>query len=198
MIVHDGGKTVVNTEAAEAAAAALLASLGIDLSNASFAETPRRVVAAYQELLAPHEFDMTVFPNSDDYSELVLARSIPFRSLCEHHLLPFFGVAHVGYLPGDRILGLSKLARVVEACSRGFQIQERMTSQVALWLLKHLDPKGVGVVVEGVHTCMTARGIRAAGTTTTTMSLHGVFRDNPQDRQEFLSFVLRTAPAGQF
>jgi GTP cyclohydrolase I len=140
---------------------------------------------------------MTVFPNSDDYSELVLARSIPFRSLCEHHLLPFYGVAHVGYVPGERILGLSKLARVVEACSRGFQIQERMTSQVGFWLLKHLDPRAVGVVVEGMHTCMTTRGVRAVGASTTTMAFHGTLRDSLEERRQFLALAFRGSPEGQ-
>jgi GTP cyclohydrolase I len=140
---------------------------------------------------------MTVFPNSDDYSELVLARSIPFRSLCEHHLLPFYGVAHVGYVPGERILGLSKLARVVEACSRGFQIQERMTSQVGFWLLKHLGPRAVGVVVEGMHTCMTTRGVRAVGASTTTMAFHGTLRDSLEERRQFLALAFRGSPEGQ-
>lgn len=182
---------LLDVTAAETAAAQLLAALGVDQTSETFRETPRRIVAAYQELLATHEFDMTVFPNTDGYEGLVLANGIPFRSLCEHHLLPFYGVAHVGYLPGDQVLGLSKLARVVEACSRGFQVQERLTVQVASWLVKHLNPRGVGVVVEGVHTCMTVRGVRAVGATTTTYSLQGALEEDRELRREFLDLIRR-------
>jgi GTP cyclohydrolase IA len=174
---------------AERAAAQLLAALGVDRESRMFAETPRRMVEALHELIATHEFEMTTFPNVEDYTGLVLARSIPFRALCEHHLLPFYGVAHTGYLPGDRVLGLSKLARVVEACSRGFQMQERMTEQIGLYLMKHLAPRGVGVVVEGIHTCMTIRGIRATGVTTTTYSFHGELNTVAELRAEFFGMV---------
>jgi GTP cyclohydrolase IA len=183
-----------DTATAEKAAAMLLESLGVDLSSGALADTPRRVVAAYQELLTPHTFEMTVFPNDEGYSDLVLARAIPFRSLCEHHLLPFYGTAHVGYIPGSSILGLSKLARVVEACSRGFQIQERMTARIGAWLEDHLSPLGVGVVVEGTHTCMTARGVRATGASTMTMTFHGALRDHSATRQQFLTMACGTAP----
>ncbi|MDT8911801.1 GTP cyclohydrolase I [Amycolatopsis sp. PS_44_ISF1] len=180
-----------DAETAEKAAAVLLESLGLDLSNGALADTPRRIVAAYRELLSPHTFEMTVFPNDEAYSDLVIARTIPFRSLCEHHLLPFYGNAHVGYIPGGSILGLSKLARVVEACSRGFQIQERMTVRIGDWLEDRLQPRGVGVVVEGVHTCMTARGVRAVGTSTTTMAFRGLLRESAEDRREFLDLACR-------
>jgi len=153
----------VDPEAAERAARALLDALGADPADEGLTDTPRRVAAAFAELLTPPPFTPTTFPNHEGYDELVVARSIPFASLCRHHLLPFTGVAHVGYLPGDRILGLSKLARVVELFARGLQTQERLTSQVAGWLQERLDPRGVGVVLEAEHLCMTVRGVQAPG-----------------------------------
>ena len=117
----------------------------------------------YDELLTPEPFDATTFPNDAGYDELVVAREIPFHSLCEHHLLPFTGVAHVGYLPGERIIGLSKLARVVDHFARALQVQERLTTQVAGWLERELAPKGVGVVLEAEHLCMSIRGRAEAG-----------------------------------
>ena len=122
----------------------------------------------------------------------MLARAIPLSSLCQHHLLPFVGVAHVGYLPADRILGLSKLARVVELFSRRLQLQERLTTQVADWLQDQLVPKGVGVVLEAEHLCMTMRGVQATGARTVTSTLHGLLRSDPSSRQEFLALT-RTA-----
>jgi GTP cyclohydrolase I len=190
-VTHINGHhhAIQDPDAAVQAATAMLDALGIDLSHGAVKKTPKRLVALYQELLAPYEFEATVFPNTDGYSELVLARSIPFRSLCEHHLLPFYGVAHVGYVPGENLLGLSKFARVVEACSRGFQVQERMTTRIGLWLYQHLAPRSVGVLVEGEHTCMTARGVRSVGVSTTTMAFYGSLRDNADERREFLSLV---------
>jgi GTP cyclohydrolase IA len=148
---------------AERAVADLLAALGQDPSDEHTRDTPRRVAAAYAEMLTPRAFTMTTFSNDEGCDELVLARDIPFHSLCQHHMLPFKGVAHVGYLPGERILGLSKLARVVELFARGLQVQERLTKQVADWLHDQLDPKGVGVVMEAEHLCMSLRGVRAEG-----------------------------------
>ena len=116
-------------------------------------------------------------------------RDIEFHSLCEHHLLPFHGVAHVGYLPGARILGLSKLARVVELFSRDLQVQERLTQQVADWLDEHLEARGVGVVIEADHLCMSLRGVRAAGSSTVTSALRGVLRSDARSRQEFLALA---------
>jgi GTP cyclohydrolase I len=145
------------------------------------------VAESYAELLTPPAFELTTFPNDEGYDELVLARSIPVNSLCEHHLLPFHGVAHVGYLPGDRILGLSKLTRVVELFARDLQVQERLTKQVADWLQEHLTPKGVGVVIEAEHLCMSSRGVRAAGSRTVTSALHGLLRDSPISRHEFFA-----------
>ncbi len=167
----------------------LLRALGQDLTAESLQDTPRRVAATYAELLQPRSFSLTTFPNSEEYDEMVVARGIPFSSLCEHHLLPFVGVAHVAYLPDDRILGLSKLARVVEMFARRLQVQERLTSQVATWLTQHVQPKGVGVVLEAEHTCMTIRGVRAPGTKTVTSALHGVIRDDPRTRAEFLALA---------
>src|SRR5687768_6573808 len=137
----------VDIEAAERAAAELMTALGADLADESLRDTPRRLARLYGELLTPAEFNATTFPNDGGYDELVVARSIPFHSLCEHHLLPFVGVAHVGYLPGERVLGLSKLARVVDYYARSLQVQERLTTQVAGWLEQTLEPKGVGVVL---------------------------------------------------
>ncbi|HWL35650.1 MAG TPA: GTP cyclohydrolase I FolE [Frankiaceae bacterium] len=171
------------------AAEALLTALDIDVTDPALRETPRRVAEMYRELLTPAPFTATTFANEAGYDELVLARSVPFTSLCAHHLLPFRGVAHVGYLPGDRLLGLSKLARLVQFYARGPQVQERLTKQVADWLREHLGPRGVGVVLEAEHQCMTIRGVQAAGATTFTSTMYGLLRDNPPTRAEFLALV---------
>jgi GTP cyclohydrolase IA len=181
--------SAIDLDAAERAAAALLHALGIDTDSEGLRGTPRRVARAYAELFTPSAFDVTTFANDEGYDELVLARDIPLRSVCEHHLLPFIGVAHVGYLPGERIVGLSKLARIVEHFARRPQVQERLTKQVADWLDQSLQPKGVGVVIEAEHTCMTLRGVRAAGTSTITSALVGTVRDDPRTRQEFLALT---------
>jgi len=144
---------------------------------------------AYAELFTPREFRLTTFPNDEGYDELVLARDIPFASVCEHHLLPFVGTAHVGYLPGERILGLSKLARVVEMFARAPQVQERLTTQIARWLGEQLQPKGVGVFVQAEHSCMTIRGVQAVGSRTVTSALHGLLRDDPRSRSEFFALT---------
>lgn len=185
------GRGQVDLAAAERAVSDLLIALGKDPDSEHLSDTPRRVAKSYAELLSPPEFDLTTFPNDEGYDELVLARSIPVQSLCEHHLLPFRGVAHVGYLPGKRILGLSKLARVVELFARDLQVQERLTKQVADWLQDRLDPQGVGVVIEAEHLCMSLRGVRAVGANTVTSSLHGLLRDNPTSRQEFLALTMQ-------
>ena len=182
-VVH--GRQQVNLPAAERAVRDLLLALGRDTSSPHLTDTPRRVAESFTEMLTPREFDLTTFPNDENYDELVLARSIPVQSLCEHHMLPFTGVAHVGYLPGERILGLSKLARVVELFARDLQVQERLTVQVANWLQEHLAPKGVGVVIEAEHMCMSLRGVQARGSRTITSSVQGVLREDPASRQEF-------------
>jgi len=173
--------------AAEQAARELLVALGVDVDTPDLRETPRRMVASLTELLTPPAFHPTTFANDEGYDELVLARSIPFASLCEHHVLPFVGVAHVGYLPGERILGLSKLARVVEHFAHGLQVQERLTVQIADWLDEHLSPRGVGVVVEAEHLCMSIRGVRSTGGRTLTSRVTGTLRTDPRARQEFFA-----------
>jgi GTP cyclohydrolase I len=176
----------------ERAARDLLLALGADVDSAGLEETPRRMADAYGELLTPHPFRATTFPNDDGYDELIVARAIPFHSLCMHHLLPFHGVAHVGYLPGERIIGLSKLGRVVELFARDLQIQERLTTQIAGWLQRELEPKGVGVVLEAEHLCMSLRGVQKLGAKTVTSALHGLVRDDARTRQEFLALTTRT------
>ena len=174
---------------AERAVADLLGAFGVDLGDESLAETPARVARAYAEMLSPQPFDLTTFPNDEAYDELIVIRDIPFHSLCEHHLLPFVGVAHIGYLPGSRILGLSKFARVVEHFARRLQVQERLTAQIAHWLDENLGPRGVGVVLEAEHLCMSLRGVRAAGARTVTSALHGTVRHDERTRSEFLALV---------
>lgn len=176
-------------ERMESAIVDFLEALGVDLTDESLRDTPRRVAAAYAELLTPLPFEATTFPNDEGYDELVVARSIPFHSLCEHHLLPFHGVAHVAYLPGERIVGLSKLGRVVESFARRLQVQERMTVQIADWVEEFLQPRGVGVVLEAEHLCMSLRGVQKPGTVTVTSALHGLVRDDARTRQEFLAFT---------
>jgi GTP cyclohydrolase IA len=178
--------------AVERAAADLLRAIGADVDAEALEETPRRVADAYAELLTPQPFRATTFPNDDSYDELIVARAIPFHSLCMHHLLPFHGVAHIGYLPGERIIGLSKLGRVVEYFSRDLQIQERLTTQIAAWLQRELEPKGVGVVLEAEHLCMSLRGVQKLGAKTVTSALRGVVRDDARTRQEFLALTTRT------
>jgi GTP cyclohydrolase IA len=179
----------VDSARAERASRDLLRALGVDLADESLQDTPRRMAAMYAELLTPAEFSATTFPNDGGYDELVVATAIPFHSLCEHHLLPFVGVAHVGYLPGERIIGLSKLARVVDRFARRLQVQERLTTQIADWLDDRLAPKGVGVVLEAEHLCMSLRGVRKPGSRTMTSALHGLVRDDARTRQEFLSLT---------
>jgi GTP cyclohydrolase I len=179
----------VDVPAAEAAVRALLTALGHDPGSEHLRETPRRVAAAYAEMLTSEAFTLTTFGNDEGYDELVLARDLPFQSLCEHHLLPFSGVAHLGYLPGSRILGLSKLSRVLDRFARGLQVQERLTKQVADCLQQTLQPKGVAVVLEAEHQCMSLRGVRAHGSRTVTSALHGLLRDNPATRAEFFALT---------
>lgn len=183
----------IDVPAAERAAADLLTALGLDLADDNIAETPRRMARALVEMTSGADFELTTFANDDAYDELVLVRDIRVQSLCEHHMLPFFGVAHVGYLPGDRIVGLSKLARMVELHARRPQTQERLTQQVADHLRAALDPHGVGVVVQATHTCMGLRGARNPGSSTTTSALFGRLRDDPRTRAEFLALTRSTS-----
>jgi GTP cyclohydrolase IA len=186
-----GAPRRIDREALERAARDLVRALGADLAADGLRDTPRRVADAYAEMLTPPPFRATTFANEDGYDELILARSIPFHSVCMHHLLPFHGVAHVGYLPGERIIGLSKLARVVERFARDLQIQERLTMQVADWLQDELAPRGAGVVLEAEHMCMSLRGVQAPGTRTVTSALRGLLRDDARTRQEFLALTGR-------
>ena len=186
-----GAPATVDLPRAARAVQELLLALGQDVGRPGLERTPERVARALQEMLTPLPFEVTKFPNDEGYDELVLVRDISFSSLCEHHLLPFTGVAHLAYLPRTHIVGLSKLARVVDRYSRRLQVQERMTQQIADWLTDELEPRGVGVVVEAEHLCMRVRGARAAGSSTTTSALRGRLRDDPRTRAEFLSLVRR-------
>lgn len=185
----------VDLAVAEQAAADLLTALGLPIDSVDMADTPRRMVQAYAEMLSVGAFDFTTFPNTEAYDELVLVEDIPVRSVCEHHMLPFVGVAHIGYLPDERILGLSKFARVVDFFSHRAQTQERLTKQIAEHLQEQLSPRGVGVVIEAEHTCMSLRGVRAVGARTVTSALFGTLRENPSSRAEFLSLTRRLKEA---
>ena len=200
---HPGGLLLrdappgVDRERAELAVAELLEALGVDLGSEALRETPRRVASTFAELLRPEPFRATTFPNDGGYDELVVVSDIAFSSLCEHHLLPFSGVAHVGYLPGERIVGLSKLPRLVEHRARRLQVQERLTTEVADWLERTLRPRAVGVVMEATHTCMSLRGVRQPGALTTTSALRGRLREDPRTRQEFFELIGRRGPPGR-
>ncbi|MDJ0418801.1 MULTISPECIES: GTP cyclohydrolase I FolE [Rhodococcus] len=175
--------------AAEDAAAMFLEALGIDLDSESLRDTPRRMAYGYAELFTARPFDLTTFPNDEEYDELILVRNVPLRSVCEHHLLPFVGTVHIGYLPGERIIGLSKLARVAEHFACRPQLQERLTKQIADWLAEQLHPRGVGVVIEAEHSCMTLRGVQSVGSATVTSTLLGALREDPRSRQEFFALA---------
>ena len=181
----------VDRPRAERAVAELLAALGYPVEGEHRAGTPQRVASALAEMLTPSAFLPTTFLNDEGYDELVVARDVPFRSLCEHHLLPFYGCAHVGYLPGARIVGLSKLARVVEHFAAALQVQERLTQQVADWLHAQLGARGVGVVLEAEHLCTSRRGVRARGSRTVTSALRGELRTDARTRDEFLALTRR-------
>jgi GTP cyclohydrolase I len=170
-----------------------LVAFGIDVSDESVRETPARMAQAYAELLTPQEFSLTTFPNDEGYDELVVARDVGFTSVCEHHMLPFVGRATVGYLPGARIVGLSKIARAVELFARRPQVQERMTIGIARWLDQHLKPRGVGTVITAEHMCMTMRGVGARGAETVTSALLGTLRDDARSRAEFLALARHPA-----
>jgi GTP cyclohydrolase I len=188
-VAATNGKPHIDLDAAQQAAADFLTALGIKLDSEEFRDTPGRMARAYAELFESPPLRLTTFPNDEGYDELVLARDIPFRTICAHHLLPFSGVAHVGYLPGDRILGLSKLARLVEYYAARPQTQERLTKQVADQLAAQLKPRGAGVVLQAEHSCMTIRGVRAIGSTTITSALSGTLRADARSRAEFLALT---------
>ncbi|WP_109505982.1 GTP cyclohydrolase I [Nocardioides speluncae] len=181
----------IDLPAAERAAADLLRALGVATTAESTRATPARMAKALAELLTPRPFKLTTFPNDEGYAELLVQEGIPFTSLCEHHGLPFMGTAVVAYLPGERIVGLSKLARVVEHFARRTQVQERLTKEIATWLQANLLAQGVGVMVRAEHLCMTLRGVQAPGTSTLTTSLTGDLLSDARARQEFFTLAGR-------
>ncbi|HZZ66853.1 MAG TPA: GTP cyclohydrolase I FolE [Phenylobacterium sp.] len=179
---------------AEAAVRVLIEWAGDDPDREGLLETPARVARSYRELFAGYETDpkaylAKTFEEVGGYDELVILKDIPVVSFCEHHMLPFIGRAHVGYLPSNRVVGISKLARVVRGFARRLQIQEKLTAQVAGAIQEILQPKGVGVVIVSEHSCMTMRGVNTPGTRLTTSHLLGEVRDDPRTRQEFFDLV---------
>jgi len=182
----------------EAAVRQILGGIGEDPARAGLVATPGRVERMYHELTAGYHVDPERLINHAifdvDYSEMVVVRDIPFYSLCEHHLLPFFGSAHVAYVPDGRVIGLSKIPRIVEMYARRLQVQERMTQEVADFLMERLAPRGVGVVLEATHLCAAMRGVRKPGTTMTTAAVLGLFRRNDKTRAEFFAHLGRPAP----
>lgn len=184
----------VSREQAEQAIRTLLRWAGEDPQREGLEDTPRRVVDAYRDWFSgyaddPHEFLHRTFEEVEGYDELIVLRDIPFESHCEHHMAPIIGRAHVGYLPNDKVVGISKLARVVDAYARRFQVQEKMTAQIAHCIEDVLKPRGVGVVIEAAHECMTTRGIHKRGVSMVTSQMLGSFREDARTRAEFLAFV---------
>ncbi|OAN64010.1 GTP cyclohydrolase I FolE [Magnetospirillum moscoviense] len=181
-------------EEAEAAVRTLLRWAGDDPDREGLVGTPERVVRAYEEFFEGYEQDpveilQRTFEETDGYDEMVVLRDIRLESHCEHHMVPIIGKAHVAYLPGRRVVGISKLARIVEVFSKRLQIQEKLTSQIANAINEVLQPKGVAVVIEAAHQCMTTRGVRKPGVTMVTSRMLGEFRDNPATRREFMSLI---------
>jgi len=195
------GGTVTRADPAgrvEAAVRQILREMGEDPDRQGLLGTPGRVHRMYAELTAGYHVDPGRLINGAifdvPYSEMVVVKEIPFYSLCEHHLLPFFGTAAVAYIPDGRVIGLSKIPRIVEMYARRLQVQERLTSQIADFLMEHLRPKGAGVVMEATHLCAVMRGVRKPGTVMTTSHVLGVFRANDKTRAEFLAHLQRAAP----
>lgn len=170
----------------------ILEAIGEDPEREGLVDTPRRVADMYEEIFAGLTIDPAEYLSvgfEERHKEMVILRDIPFMSVCEHHLLPFTGKAHVGYIPAGRIVGLSKLARVVESYARRPQLQERLTSQIADTIVEAIRPAGVGVVIEAQHYCMIMRGVKKPGSTMVTSATRGIFRTNPPTRAEFLDFI---------
>src|SRR5579863_8315060 len=179
---------------AEKAVRTLLRWAGDDPNREGLAETPHRVVKAFEDWFSgyaqdPEEYLKRTFEEIEGYDDMVILKDIRFESHCEHHLAPIIGRAHVGYLPTRKVVGISKLARVVEAYTRRLQVQEKMNAQIANCIQKVLEPKGVAVVIEAAHQCMTTRGVHKQGVTMVTSSMLGEFRENPSTRREFLSVI---------
>jgi GTP cyclohydrolase I len=182
----------VDLERIEKAVGEILIAVGEDPNREGLRDTPARVARMYQELLAgmshdPKDHITSVF--HEDYDEVVLLRDIPFYSVCEHHMMPFIGKAHIAYLPDGKVLGISKLARILDCFARRLQVQERMTSQIADFLMESLMPKGVAVVIEASHSCMTIRGIKKPGSAMITSALRGIFIRDPKSRSEVLGLM---------
>lgn len=187
--VEDAAVTTLDLNKLRDLYATILQELGYDLKDVNLSETPKRVAKMMRELIVPEDFNFTTFPfEGEKNGELVLVRDIPFYSLCEHHMIPFFGTADVAYIPEDRIVGLSKIPRLVDYCAKGLQTQERITQRIADRLVQELQPKGVGVVLRARHLCMEMRGVKKYNNFTTTSALRGVF-NRPEVRAEFLSLI---------
>lgn len=182
----------MNLEQIEQHIKEILVQLDPEPSREGLASTPRRVAESYEKLFGGYAMDpkkILTFFDSELYDEMITCRDIDFYSTCEHHMLPFYGRAHIGYIPNKKIVGLSKLPRVVEVFSRRLQNQERMTSQVIKFLDDALDAKGIGIIVEAVHLCMQARGVEKQNTLVTTSSFRGLFKNNLNTRNEFLTII---------
>jgi GTP cyclohydrolase I len=190
----DSTKHGITRDTAEAAVRTLLQWAGDDPNREGLRDTPKRVVAAYGDWFSgysidPGEYLRRTFEEVEGYDEMVTLRDIAFESFCEHHMAPIIGRAHVGYLPTDRIVGVSKLARVVDGFARRFQVQEKLTAQIAGCINEILKPRGVGVVIDAVHQCMTTRGVHKLGVSMVTSKMLGTFRADPSTRAEFLRFI---------
>jgi GTP cyclohydrolase I len=186
------GASKVDLPRIERAVREILAAVGEDPDREGLRETPGRVARMYAELFSGLHEDARVHLRkffTEKYDEIVLVRDISFNSMCEHHMMPFMGKAHIGYLPHGRVVGLSKLARVVESIARRPQVQERMTETIADLLVEELGVKGVAVVIEAVHTCMTVRGVRKPGAICVTSAMRGAFRSNPSTRAEIMTLI---------
>ena len=190
--MHSKNKAKVDTERIEKAVKEILLAVGEDIGRDGLKGTPERVARMYSELLAgmyedPKEHLRNVF--TEKYDEVVLLRDIPFYSICEHHLMPFIGTAAVAYLPSGAVLGVSKLARIVDCFARRLQVQERLTNQIADFIMNSLKSRGVAVVLEASHSCMTIRGIKKPGSVMVTSALRGIFKKDPRSRNEIMSLM---------
>ena len=190
--MNDKGKIKVDSKRIEKAVREMLLAVGEDVEREGLKETPERVARMYAELLAgmhedPKEHLRSVF--SENYDEIVLLRNIPFYSICEHHLMPFIGKAHVAYLPSGAVLGISKLARIVDCFARRLQGQERLTYQIADFIMNNLKTQGVAIVLEASHSCMTIRGIKKPGSVMVTSAVRGIFKRDPKTRNEVMSLI---------
>jgi GTP cyclohydrolase IA len=184
----------VSQPEAEAAVRTLLRWAGEDPRREGLLETPKRVVEAYRDWFSgysidPREYLQRTFEEMAGYDEMIVLRDIEFESHCEHHMAPIIGKAHVGYLPTSKVVGISKLARVVDVFARRFQVQEKMTAEIARCIDEVLQPRGVGVVIEAAHECMTTRGVHKRGVSMITSKMLGAFRDDARTRSEFLTFI---------